>query len=196
MLQSNIEELYFRYQSLVYHRCLRLLGDPHSAQDATQETFVRVVQAAHRTSFGAHAAGWLFQVATNYCLNELRSRRTRATHVPDYSELASSPESSFLDQAQARALIRQLPPSLGAVVYLYFVDGLCQHEVAEALQISRRTVNNRLLSFRQWCEQNARPGTPSRLDGSRARFQETSPGTSTSAKGRGIGRSWAPNPAY
>lgn len=102
---------------------------------------------------GREALAWIYRVATNYCLNEVRDRQRRPEPVETLPEAAGAdPHSRLLDADLARRLLARAPEKLRAPTWLHHVDGLDQGAVAEVLGISRGTVIRRLAAF----EENAR----------------------------------------
>lgn len=158
-VERDLERLYSAHgRSLLIH-CLRLLGDAASAEDATQEVFLRVRRHAGRAPDAAEMRPWLFRIATNHCLNELRSRGVRSRTPPQLTmQVTSNQEDSMAAQNDARRFLERLPPRARAVAWLTYVDGMLQHEVAETLGVSRRTVVNYLSQVRSRLEQNSRAG--------------------------------------
>ena len=70
--ESAFEDLVRRYQAKVYRLVRRLVGDDGDAQDALQETFVQVHRKIESFRGDAKFSTWLYRVATNICLNEVR----------------------------------------------------------------------------------------------------------------------------
>lgn len=70
--------LVLRYQTRVYNLCLRMLSDPEAAADATQEAFLSAYRAIGRFK-GEQFRTWLLRIATNACLDMLRSRKRKPT---------------------------------------------------------------------------------------------------------------------
>jgi len=70
--------LVLQYQTRVYNLCYRMLSDPDAAADATQETFLSAYRAIGRFK-GEQFRTWLLRIATNGCLDVLRSRKRRPT---------------------------------------------------------------------------------------------------------------------
>ena len=151
--EDRLTVLFQRFGPLIFARCRRMLGDGASAEDATQETFLRVHR--HLDKAPDEALAWIYRIATNYCLNELRDRGRRA-EPRDADELPEAPEgmdgdleSVLADRDLADRVVRRAAPKLRAVAWLHHVDGLGQDEVARVLGISRRTVVHRLGEFRR-----------------------------------------------
>ena len=130
-----------------------MLADTGTAEDATQETFIRVFRHIEKAPDEAEALGWIYRIATNYCLNEIRNRGKRPVPKEQLEEWAQStaPElaGTMVDVDFARKLLAQVPSKLADVAWLHHVDGFRQGEVATILGISRRTVINRLQAFQK-----------------------------------------------
>lgn len=93
-------ELVGRYQGAVYRLCLRMLGHHHDAEDATQETFVRVAGSLHHWDNQRSFEPWLMTIAGNRC----RTRLARRAKQPKFGGL----ELPVSDQAHLDANARQL----------------------------------------------------------------------------------------
>ena len=146
--EARLVELYRTYGGAIYARCRRILGDHPTAQDATQETFLRVHRHIDRLPDPQHVLRWIYRIATNYCLNEIRGRKLRPAPVEQLPEgHTPGPDDPIADRDLVQRLVHHVPEKLRTVAWLYHVDGLEQAEVAEILGISRRTVVNRLSEF-------------------------------------------------
>ncbi len=141
------EELYRTHATKLYGLVLRMVGNPADAEDLLQEIFL----SAHRKleSFrGESALGtWLYRLATNQCLDYLRSRAVRTGQVTDtLDDEPSLPapggrgiaEQTVTKMDLERALA-QLPEGCRAAFVLHDVQGLEHREVAEALGIAEGT---------------------------------------------------------
>lgn len=149
MGNDRVTELYRAYGPVIYARCRRLLGDGAAAEDATQETFMRVHRHLAKAD-SREAIAWIYRIATNYCLNEIRNRKRRPMLQEELPEVTtSSVESVLADRDLAARIVERAPTKLRVVAWLHYVDGLEQAEVARVLDISRRTVVNRLNEFTQ-----------------------------------------------
>lgn len=146
---GEVDTLYTRYGSAVFGHCKRFLRSSEAAEDATQEVFVRALRQAGRWPAASELRPWLFRIATNYCLNELRRRRVRSLGP---SQVVTAPQGSLEACLAARSelveLLEGLPQRAREVARLTYVEGLLQEEVAEILGISRRTVVSYLTQLR------------------------------------------------
>jgi RNA polymerase sigma-70 factor (ECF subfamily) len=149
MSEDPFVELYRAHGRTIYARCRRLLGDGAAAEDATQEAFVRL----HR-HLGKHASAddtlkWIYRVATNCCITELRKRRLRpeAQGLQPGAAISASLQDVLADRDSALRVIAGVSEKLAEAALLHHVDGIDQTEVARILGVSRRTVVYRLAQF-------------------------------------------------
>ncbi len=92
---------------------------------------------------------WIYRIATNYCLNEIRDRKHRPElneHILD-TTASDDLETILADRDLVARIVRRSPEKVRAVAWLHHVDGIDQGEVARILRVSRRTVVNRLVEF-------------------------------------------------
>ncbi len=148
---DRLSELYRRYGPVIYWRCLKLLRDEAAAEDATQETFLRVHRHLDQAPDADEALRWIWRIATNYCLNQVRDRKRDPEQREQLPEVPAggSPEAALADRDLVRRIVERVDEKLRAVAWVHYVDGLEHVEAAEVLGISRRTVANRLAAFNE-----------------------------------------------
>ena len=143
----DVERYYRAYGPMVLRRCQRLLRDEELAVDALQDTFVQLLR--HRGSLDEAAPSRLLnRMATNVCLNHLRTRRR---HPEDRDE-ALLLEIASLDEAEDHHMARNLLQRLFAkerastrtMAVLHYLDGLTLEEVARQVGLSVSGVRKRL----------------------------------------------------
>src|SRR5205085_9122171 len=95
------DEIYRRNRAMVEHICRRLLKNPDDAQEAAQETMVRVLQGLPQFNGRYLLQAWVARIATNVCLDVLRakSRRQESEHIPD--ELQPATAAAVINVVQA-----------------------------------------------------------------------------------------------
>jgi RNA polymerase sigma-70 factor (ECF subfamily) len=145
------------YQTAVFNLCLRMLGTPQTAEDATQEAFIAAYR--HLDKFrGGSFRSWLYRIAANACYDELRRRKARAMSSLDEPTGegerrfdAPDPSPSPDDRAEKAELRDVLARALAAIpadqrlsVTLCDVQGLDYAEIAEVMQCSLGTVKSRI----------------------------------------------------
>ena len=93
------EELVDKYKRPVTNAIYRTLGDATEAEDLAQNVFVQVYKSAHRYRASAKFSTWLFTIARNLCLNEIRRRsrhRAESLDAP-HAEQGDRPAHEFED---------------------------------------------------------------------------------------------------
>jgi RNA polymerase sigma-70 factor (ECF subfamily) len=155
-------ELVLTYQHQVYNLAYRILGDPASAADATQEAFISAFHNMGRFRGGSFKS-YLLRIVSNGCYDELRRRKRRPTtsfeNFGEVSEEANpalingneGPEEYAERQEIARVIqagIETLPPDQRITLVLSDVQGLSYQEIAEATEVSLGTVKSRLARAR------------------------------------------------
>lgn len=155
-------ELVLAYQQQVYNLAYRIMGDPASAADAAQETFISAFQNIGRFRGGSFKS-YLLRIVSNRCYDELRRRKRRpATSFEDFGEVdedanpalingGEQPEEYAERQEMARVIqagIETLPPDQRITLALSDVQGLSYQEIAEVTSVSLGTVKSRLARAR------------------------------------------------
>jgi RNA polymerase sigma-70 factor, ECF subfamily len=144
---AETARLYRTYGPAVYRRCLRLLRDRELARDATQEVFMRLLREWTSEEEPRAVLAWIYRVATNHCLNLLRSRRRRGGEPLELSPDLAGGAGPDAERLVAQQVLSQFDEQTQAVAVGVFVDGMEQEELARALGVSRRTVTRRLERF-------------------------------------------------
>lgn len=147
----DVEGWYRRYGPMVVRRCRDLLRDEDQAMEAAQDVFVRLVRHQDRLTDEA-PAGLLLRMATQVCLNILRSKR-RHPEDPDEALLqriacARDSEASVLARLRLQRIFRREQPSTRLIAVLHYRDGLTLEQVAREVGLSVSGVRKRLRSLR------------------------------------------------
>jgi RNA polymerase sigma-70 factor (ECF subfamily) len=151
--RDAFELLVLTYQGPVFNHVFRLVGDRGFAEDITQEVFSRVFQKLPSFSFRSKFTTWLFQIASNKVVDEMRARERR----PHAGELPCDDLLSVADLAQEHAetieaiwrAVGTLSIDLRAALLLRDVVGLSYDEIGETLEITLATVKWRIYTARE-----------------------------------------------
>jgi RNA polymerase sigma-70 factor (ECF subfamily) len=153
------------YDALLGYLYRMMSGDRALAEDLAQETFLRVLSAAHQYQHPRPFKPWLYAIATNLVRNHYKRADTRYTFAEgdgDVSDEWDVPEAAVLEQDEAQAVIaalRTLPDDQREVIVLYYYQSLEGAEIAAALGIPLGTVRSRLAAgvrhLREWMEEKA-----------------------------------------
>ena len=149
-----MEEVCARYRQDLYRFCLTMLGDPQDAQDAVQNTFVKVLRALPGEQRRIQLRPWLYRIARNESVELVRGRRDvePEVEVAAPQQLADAVET----RQRLRALIddlRELPERQRSALMMRELGGLGFGEIGTALEASegavRQTIYEARLGLRQ-----------------------------------------------
>jgi len=176
--KNAFAELLRAHQDFAYNLALRSLGDPHEAEDLTQEAFVRAWQALPRFRGDARFRTWLYRIVANLCYNRLPHLRRELSALgdsamdgaaihgadtgsgdPGEGAIANLPAGSSGDplsrlEAQERRAflhrqIEALPEGYRLLVTLRYQQELSYAEIAEVVDLPLGTVKTGLFRARQ-----------------------------------------------
>lgn len=154
---NAFNELVLLYQDRVYNLTYRILQDPASADDLTQDTFVTAYRKLDQFK-GGNFKAWLLRIATNACYDELRRHKRHPSDSIDSDEhdeeadlrLVSSEEGpeSHVQRGELQAAIQECFEDLSGdfrlVVTLSDVEEYSYDEIASLANISLGTVKSRI----------------------------------------------------
>ena len=152
-----LEALYDRYAAVVYRMALRILKNPELAEEMVQEVFWRVWRRS--SSFAqerGRVAQWMFGIAHNLCIDELRRQRSRPAPVYEdaehpfiqhiIDEQADVPAGAWATEQRrliAEAL-HELPQAQRQAIELAYFRGLSHQEIATHLNRPLGTIKTRV----------------------------------------------------
>lgn len=136
---------------MVLRRCRSLLRDEDKAVDAMQDTFVQVLRREEALDARAPSS-LLYTIATNVCLNVLRSERSRPRGGGDdlIERIAGTddPAGSAVVRHLLERIFAKEQPSTRAIAVMHFVDGLTYEQVAAEVGLSVSGVRKRLRTLK------------------------------------------------
>jgi len=139
-----------RYESKIYRLCCAMLRNRAEAEDAAQESFVRIWRALDRYDGRASLSSWIYAIARNRCLTALERRRALDSLNDERIEaevtfLAAPEETSSADRTeQLQRLIDLLPERMRSALVLYYFQERSVGEVALMLGCPEGTVKTHL----------------------------------------------------
>lgn len=141
------EVLVRRHRSRIYRIALRILGNPHDAEDVTQDVVIQMWIALAGFAGASSFSTWLYRIVVNRCLNHLRRRRWTRPVLDEDPPPAAGAEDTVIARQRARATmeaVAALPADQRAVFVLHQLEGLSYREVAAVVNVSEDAVRGRL----------------------------------------------------
>jgi RNA polymerase sigma-70 factor, ECF subfamily len=150
--QEAFTQLVEIYQRPVYNLCYRMLGDTNEAEDASQETFLRVYKNIKRYDHKRPFSTWLLSIAAHHCIDQIRKRHLVVVSMDaipylDPPDTSPGPETSFRlleDQKKIEVLLKSLNSQDRAAVVMYYWYDFSYEEIAQSLSITVSAVKSRL----------------------------------------------------
>ena len=152
--ENGVEGAFRRHVHSVYRLCYSYMGNAADAEDATQATFVKLVDAPQAFNDHEHEKAWLLRVAANHCKDVLKSAaRTRVDALDAGREGAPAREladpAAHTEPSEVLQAVLALPEVYKDAVYLHYYEGYKTDEIAQMMQANPSTVRNRLADARK-----------------------------------------------
>jgi RNA polymerase sigma-70 factor, ECF subfamily len=150
---AAFEVLVDKYKQPVFNMIYRTLPDPTEAEDLAQSVFLQVFKSAHRYRVAARFSTWLFTIARNLALNEIRRRSRHPAESLDSSQTdredaparqfedykSSPPPDKLLESEltnKIEEVLASLPENQRTAILLFREKDLSYEEIAEILGCS------------------------------------------------------------
>jgi len=140
-------QIYHAHADAVYRVCMMYLKNVHDAEDATQETFVKLIKKRPDLASQEHQKAWLIVTAGNICKNKLRNRKVRSLFLQNTAKRDTYTDTPLQDETLQ--LILGLPPNIKMSLYLYYYEGYSSHQIADLMGKSDAAVRKYLQQGRQ-----------------------------------------------
>ncbi len=157
--QEAFSRLVEAFQRPVYNLAYRMLGNADEAEEAAQETFIRLYTRFNTYDVNRKFSSWLFSIASHYCIDKLRRRRLTLLSLEDVAfhdyHLASNeerPEGAVVrDEKEelVHQLLDTLPEDYRAAVVLFYWYDLSYQEIAQILDSTESAIKSRLFRARK-----------------------------------------------
>ncbi len=157
---NAFRELFTKHADAVVNFAYRFVNNRHRAEELAQDAFLQIYRARDRYEPKARFTTYLYRVATNLCLNELRRfdyqgrteplegapradgeegiRQIRDEEIPDAEDRLAGVETG----TRIQRVLDRLPPNQKSALLLSRVQGLSYQEVAECLEITESAVKS------------------------------------------------------
>lgn len=155
---QEFAKLVKRWEEPIRRLCTRMTGDPGRGDDLKQETFLRLFEKRKTYQPTARFSTYLWRLAINICLDELRRQQRRplflredsddadesAAHTPACTRSPDQIAAETDEGELVRKALLQLPDIYRTVLVLRHYEGMKLSRIAEVLQIPEGTVNSRM----------------------------------------------------
>ncbi len=144
--RAAFEELVELYQPRLRYFLVRMVGEDHAADDLLQEVWLDVYRGVARLADPGAFPAWLYRIARNRTLAELRKRRHPLSSLEgiDLAEEEEEDDFSAEDAERVHAALGRLAPEHREVLLLRFVEAMTYEEIADITGCQLGTVRSRI----------------------------------------------------
>lgn len=147
--QQALAGLYLRYHSLVYGVCLKYLKNSESSKDAVMEIYYDLAKKLQQHQV-ENFKSWLYTVAKNYCLMQLRKSKNNRTTEFDSDSFMQFEDYSHLDSVLEREqsfnrlefCLKQLNDEQNLVINLFYLQRKCYNEIVDTTKFDWNKVRS------------------------------------------------------
>lgn len=142
LTEDEFSDIYEKNLNSIYVLCYSYMGNKSDAEDAAQETFIRLIKYGNRFESDEHIKAWLIVTAMNVCKTMLKhwtkQKRDDSREVIDIPDTVSEKNYELIQN------ILELPEKYKTVIYMYYYEGFSTSEISDFLKISESSVRSRL----------------------------------------------------
>lgn len=147
--------LYERYMDLVYGVCLKYLGDPETAKDGVMQVFEQLIEKLQKHEVD-NFKSWLYTLAKNHCLMQLRSSKNKKTVSLDPDLMQSGAVLHLNGELQKEAEFKKLESCLQTLsaeqkqaVELFYLQEKCYNEIVAIMGLEWNKVRSLIQNGRR-----------------------------------------------
>src|SRR5207248_3375069 len=145
---SAFNSLFQYYNARICTYLTRMVGNNEEGHDLAQETFIKVWRALPGMNDQSHFDTWLYRIATNTAIDHLRRRKfpwplwkSSAEQEAFGPVITAGPEEQVEETELVKLALAQLSPQCRACLLLQHVAGFTQREIAQALNLSEKSIS-------------------------------------------------------
>lgn len=154
---NHVMKSYETYASMLFRIAMVHLGSREDAEEAIQDTFIKLMEKAPEFKDAEHQKAWLIRVITNHCKTMLgRGWRKREIKLEGAEPVTVDASEDW----ELLQLVMALPVKYKTVIHLYYYEDYRIQEISKILRISESAVKMRLQRGRQLLKLNLKGAEP------------------------------------
>jgi RNA polymerase sigma-70 factor (ECF subfamily) len=150
---ASLERLLEDHYDYIFSICRKVIGNTEDANEATQEALISIVKNINSFKFSSKFSTWVYRIATNAALDEIRKKSRRPTtefnEETVTTERKSSLEDEVIDRIDVTTALQALPEEFRIVLVLRDQLGNSYDDIGELLGVPAGTVKSRIARARQ-----------------------------------------------
>jgi RNA polymerase sigma-70 factor (ECF subfamily) len=154
---SYFTQLYRRYASKVFAKCISMLGDEGLARDATQDIFIKILLNLSKFTEQSSFSTWVYSITYNYCIDMIRKKKkVPLLFTEDVGKVSREtevevPDSVLLEMKQERlaVVLDRLPPGDKAILMMKYIDDLQIKDIGDILGKTESAIKMQIMRAKQ-----------------------------------------------
>lgn len=150
-------QLYRRYASKVFAKCISMLGDEGLARDATQDIFIKILLNLSKFTEQSSFSTWVYSITYNYCIDLIRKKKKiPMLYTEDVGKMSKEteveiPDSVLLEMKQERLgkVLDHLPPGDKAILMMKYIDDLQIKDIGDILGKTESAIKMQIMRAKQ-----------------------------------------------
>lgn len=150
-------QLYRRYASKVFAKCISMLGDEGLARDATQDIFIKILLNLSKFTEQSSFSTWVYSITYNYCIDLIRKKKKiPMLYTEDVGKMSKEteveiPDSVLLEMKQERLgkVLDRLPPGDKAILMMKYIDDLQIKDIGDILGKTESAIKMQIMRAKQ-----------------------------------------------
>lgn len=150
-------QLYRRYASKVFAKCISMLGDDGLARDATQDIFIKILLNLSKFTEQSSFSTWVYSITYNYCIDLIRKKKKiPLLYTEDVGRISKEseveiPDSVLLEMKQERLtkVLDRLPPGDKAILMMKYIDDLQIKDIGDVLGKTESAIKMQIMRAKQ-----------------------------------------------
>jgi len=145
--EQYLERLMNKYGDAIFRMCYLYLKDYHLAEDAVQDTFIKVMKSYDSFRYKSSEKTWITRIAINCCKNIIRTqwfRNARNNFEENMLVATENPIEDFLEKDSISRAIMELNANDREIIALYYYQELSMKEIASIIGKSENATIQRL----------------------------------------------------
>ena len=145
------DQLYGKYSTKVFSKCISLLKDEGNAQDATQDIFLKIFLNLSKFGGKSKFSTWIYSITYNYCIDLIRKKKKSGNIFSDEMERAPDlaeevPDSALLEMEvkKLKIVLDAIPVGDKAVLLMKYQDDMSIREMSATLNKSESAIKMKL----------------------------------------------------
>ncbi len=145
------DQLYLKYSSKVFSKCISLLKNEAAAQDATQDIFLKIFLNLSKFGGKSKFSTWIYSITYNYCIDIIRKGKKEKNifsedieNAPDIAE--EVPDSALLEMEvkKLKVILDKIPVGDKAVLLMKYQDDMSIREISDSLDKSESAIKMKI----------------------------------------------------